>query len=159
MTDSQLAAFLRQTVEKELAPLRSLTPEQASTPRGGPESWSPKQELGHLLDSASNNHMRFVRAALDGDYAGPGYAQNGWVELHGYHNLPWETLVELWRLYNELLAALIERVPAAAFDAECRIGSDPPATLRFVVTSYILHIQHHVDQILKRPEITQYKPA
>jgi hypothetical protein len=156
MTDGELAGFLWLTIEKELPGLRSLTPEQASTPRGGPGSWSPKQELGHLIDSASNNHMRFARAALDGAYAGPGYEQNGWVELHGYQDLPWETLVEFWLRYNELLAALIERIPAAAFDVECRIGSDLPKTLRYVVTSYILHIQHHVDQILKRPEITQY---
>jgi hypothetical protein len=154
--DDELAGFLRRTVEKELPELRSLTPEQASTPRGGEVSWSPKQELGHLIDSASNNHMRFVRAALDGVYEGPGYEQNGWVNLHGYQGMPWETPIEFWRRYNELLAELIERIPASAFDAECRIGPGIPAALRVVVTSYVLHIQHHVDQILKRPEITKY---
>lgn len=153
--DNQLASFLRQTIEKELPLLRNLTQEQASTPRG-PGAWSPKQELGHLIDSAANNHMRFVRAALHGNYEGPGYEQNGWVDIHGYQELPWETLLDFWRQYNAVLAALIERIPPAAYDAQCRIGSDAPVPLRFVVRSYVLHIQHHIDQILKRPSITRY---
>ena len=157
---ADLSSLLMQTIETELLFLRGLSPEQASTPRGGVESWSPKQELGHLIDSASNNHIRFVRAALSGDYEGPGYAQNGWVELHGYRDLPWETLVDFWRQYNLLLAALIERIPPAAFDAECRIGSNPPVSLEYLIEDYVLHMRHHIDQMLRRPVITQYgKPA
>ena len=41
--------------------------------RTGPDSWSPRQELGHLIDSAANNHIRFVRAATEPEFSGPGY--------------------------------------------------------------------------------------
>jgi hypothetical protein len=100
--------------------------------------------------------MRFVRAALHGNYEGPGYEQNAWVDIHGYQDLPWELLIDFWQQYNKLLANVIERIPEAACDAECRIGSDAPVTLRWVITGYVLHMQHHIDQILKRPAITQY---
>ncbi len=59
--------------------------------------WTRKQILGHLIDSALNNHQRFVRAALDGTYEGPSYQQEGWVEMHGYGSMEWSALLEHWR--------------------------------------------------------------
>lgn len=49
--------------------------------------WSRKEILGHLIDSALNNHQRFVRAALESRYEGPAYAQTGWVNMHGYGSM------------------------------------------------------------------------
>ena len=45
-----------------------------------PGKWSPKQVLGHLIDSASNNHQRFVRAQFTDDLVFAGYQQEPWVE-------------------------------------------------------------------------------
>ena len=73
--------------------------------------WTRKQILGHLLDSAANNRQRFVRAAIDGAYTGPGYAQDAWVELHGYTHLAWKTLVEWWNVEHDILMAVVERIP------------------------------------------------
>jgi hypothetical protein len=47
-----------------------------------PSTWSPKEELGHLLDSAANNHQRIVRAQLENNSAMPGYDQNRWVAVN-----------------------------------------------------------------------------
>ncbi len=59
-----------------------------------PSSWSPKEELGHLLDSAANNHQRIVRAQFEDNPAMPGYEQNRWVEVHGYQRRDWNELIE-----------------------------------------------------------------
>lgn len=40
-----------------------------------PGGWSRKQVLGHLIDSASNNHPRFVRSILQDSLDFPGYDQ------------------------------------------------------------------------------------
>ena len=122
----------------------------------GPASWTPKEELGHLIDSAANNHQRFVRAALDGEYAGPGYAQNAWVAIHGYRDMPWNTLVGFWFDYNQLLAGVIENIPSEKLAAPCSVGSGQPVTLGFLITDYVKHMQHHLDHILAREMVTPY---
>jgi len=58
--------------------------------------------LWALLDSAANNRQRFVRAAIDGQYAGPGYEQGAWVAAHGYSDKPWDTLLRWWQAEHEI---------------------------------------------------------
>ena len=95
--------------------------------------WSRKEILGHLIDSALNNHQRFVRAALAGAYDGPSYQQEGWVAMHGYEYMPWSVLLEHWLGQNQLLCEVVERIPEERFDALCRIGESAPVTLRFLL--------------------------
>jgi len=91
---TDLALGIAHTIERELPNLRTLSDERASFTRG-PGKWSAKEELGHLIDSAANNHIRFVRGALEPQLQGPGYAQDDWVRLHGYSKMPWDTIVDL----------------------------------------------------------------
>lgn len=110
--------------------------------------WSRKEILGHLIDSALNNHQRFVRASLDGSYDGPSYKQKEWVDIHGYQSIAWEVLVEHWRLQNELLSNVVERIPENHLEAMCRVGNDAPVTLEFLIEDYLNHLNHHVRQIV-----------
>src|SRR5277367_5727732 len=117
-----LAQELETAVAEESRSLSAFTEEQASQRSEGLESWSRKEELGHLIDSAVNNHVRFVRASLEPDFAGPGYDQDGWVKVHGYHDLPWLDLIEFWRQHNQILVHLIGLIPAPSLETLCRIG-------------------------------------
>lgn len=113
-------------------------------------AWTRKEVVGHLIDSALNNHQRFVRAALQGHYTGPGYEQNGWVEMHGYGEMAWSDLLEHWRRQNELLARVVERVPASRLGSACVVGDGMVAvTLEFLIDDYIAHMKGHLDQIEK----------
>jgi hypothetical protein len=112
-----------------------------------PGGWTRKQIVGHLLDSAANNRQRFVRAAIDGAYAGPGYAQDEWVAAHGYESQEWQTLVRWWRVEHEILAAVVDRIPEARLDASCTVGNSGPVTLHFLVEDYIAHQKHHFAQL------------
>lgn len=152
----QLANFLRDTLAKELPNLSALSETAASAQPCGPDSWSPKQELGHLIDSAANNHIRFVRAALEPELAGPSYAQNEWVNLHAYQDKPWTTTLFFWHAYNTFLVDLISRIPEDKLTTPCTIGSAVPCTLRFLIDDYVLHLQHHIDHLLQRAAITPY---
>jgi hypothetical protein len=156
---AHLAQSLERAVSFESVNLRVLTDEDAAARPSGPDSWSRKEELGHLIDSAVNNHVRFARASLENEYSGPTYDQDAWVRAHGYHELPWLWLLDAWRQHNELLAHLVKRIPEERLDASCRIGSAAPVTLRFLVEDYILHMQHHLDHVLGREKITQYPGA
>ena len=151
----ELSVLLRETIDRERPHLLEVSEERASKAVGGPDKWSPKEELGHLIDSATNNHVRFVLATVDGEFRGSGYAQDHWVRAHGYRDLPWGMLVDLWYPYNLLLAQVVERIPEEHLRNRCVIGWGV-LTLGFVIEDYVRHMRHHLDHILLRDPITPY---
>jgi hypothetical protein len=155
----QLANLLRDTLAQELPNLSALSEIAASTQPSGPNSWSTKQELGHLIDSAANNHIRFVRAAIEPELTGPSYAQNAWVQTHAYHEKPWTTTLFFWHAYNTFLVELIAHIPPDKLTTPCTIGSSEPSSLRFLIEDYVLHLQHHLDHLLQRAAVTPYPAA
>ncbi len=112
------------------------------------DKWSLKEILGHLLDSASNNHQRIVRMQERPDIGAFGYAQVHWVASQHYQERPWQDLVELWYQVNRHLAHVISHIDPSALEHHCDMGYDAPATLRFVVQDYLRHVRHHLEQIL-----------
>jgi hypothetical protein len=153
-----LSRQLEDRIESDLPFLRAVSEEAAGRkPTSG--GWSPKEELGHLIDSAINNHTRFVTAGIGSEYRGPGYAQDEWVRLHGYSEVPWEKLVSWWFAQNQILVQLIARIPEEKLANLCHIGAHPVASLRFIIEDYGVHLQHHVDHLLSRPVITPYPQA
>ena len=109
--------------------------------------WSRKQVLGHLIDSASNNHQQFVRAALQASLDFPGYDQDGCVRVQAVEEADWTLLVSLWAGYNRYLAHVIAHLPVSKLETLCRIGLDEPVTLRFLAEDYLRHLLHHLGQI------------
>ena len=145
-----LARLFRVELDSLHAALVALPPELADTP-WRPDGWTRKQIVGHLLDSASNNRQRFVRASVDGHYEGPGYAQDEWVAAHGYAGLPWETLLRWWQAEHEILAAVVDRIPENRLGASCVVGDHEPVTLRFLFEDYLTHQRGHFAQLAPPP--------
>jgi hypothetical protein len=110
-------------------------------------NWSPKEELGHLLDSAANNHQRIVRAQMEDKLAMPGYEQNRWVSIHAYQKRDWAELIELWTALNRQLLRAAEAVPDSAWPHTLSIGGGEPVTLQFVFEDYVRHMLHHLEHI------------
>jgi len=143
---TELAREFREELRKLHAILLGLDPGLVDVPwRVG--GWTRKQIVGHLLDSATNNRQRFVRAATDGRYAGPQYAQEAWVAAHGYAEQDWETLLRWWQTEHEILAAVVDRIPEDRLQAECAVGGDAPVTLRFLIEDYLAHQRWHFGQM------------
>jgi hypothetical protein len=126
--------------------LRGLSQDTVAS-RSAPSAWSPKEELGHLLDSAANNHQRIVRAQLEDNPAMPGYEQNRWVAMHAYQSRDWEELIELWRALNRQLLAAAEAVPDSAWSRSLTVDGSEPLTLQFVFEDYVAHMVHHLEHI------------
>ena len=112
-----------------------------------PVKWSPKEELGHLLDSAANNHQRIVRTQLEDEPKMPGYDGNAWVKLHKYQHRDWPEMIELWHALNQQLLAAAEAVPDPAWPRTCTIADSLPLTLKFVFEDYVDHMVHHLRHI------------
>lgn len=158
-----IAALLRAAVAEALPMLRSIS-EGDSQRRRQPTAWSPREIIGHLIDSASNNHGRFVRAALEDTLVFPPYDQEAWVALHEYHDQPWHGLLDRWTAFNEQIAGLIERIPRAALMRQrtthnlhriaWRTVPDGIATsLDYFVRDYIGHLRHHLAQIASTVDV------
>ena len=146
-----IADDLLQTAEAAVTRLRSLSDARAAEPRA-PGKWSPKQVIGHLVDSAANNHQRFVRAQQDAELVLPGYAQDHWVATQGYQESSWDDIITLWRAYNRYLAHVIGRIPEGQREVRCTIGANAPITLAFLAYDYVVHLRHHLAQVGALPD-------
>ena len=115
--------------------------------------WSRKQILGHLIDSASNNHQRFIRGQHDHELVTPNYAQNKWVETERFNDRDWNELVQFWLAYNRHLLHIMSHAAPESLDSIIRIGDNVPVSLEFVMIDYVSHMKHHLKQLGVRTAI------
>jgi len=126
--------------------LAAISRERAAT-RPSPDAWSANEELGHLIDSAANNHQRIVRAQLEDKLALPGYDGDRWVALHGYHLREWTDLIALWRTANAHLLSAAEAAPESAWAHTLSVDGSEAITLGFLVDDYVVHMSNHLRHI------------
>ncbi len=138
--------LLRQLLDHMPARLRAL-PADKVTHKPAPNTRSPKEELGHLLDSAANNHQRIVRVQLQEKPAMPDYDGDAWVALHRYQERDWESLIGLWLALNRQLLAAAAAARPSAWGCTCTIGDSGPLTLQFVFDDYVRHMLQHLRHI------------
>ena len=136
---------LKQIVAKAPTLLMVISPKEASKqPAVG--KWSKKQELGHLVDSACNNHQRIVRVQLETEPSLPGYDGNRWVALHDYQGMDWNEIIGLWLVMNEHLLRAASAISPEAGERGLTLGGKP-MTLGFLVEDYVNHLLHHLQHI------------
>lgn len=140
-----MVSSLSSIVAIALPRLQSI-PEDIAAQKPAPGKWSKKEILGHLIDSAANNHQRFVRLQLQPELTLPGYDQDNWVRLNRYQQTSWSEIVTLWSAYNRHLATVIESLDD---DARGHVWHSPEGdvTLEFIATDYVRHLLHHLKQI------------
>ncbi len=141
-----IAKNLKEAIENARPRLEAMSESHAAA-KAKPEKWSAKEIIGHLIDSAANNHQRFVRAQMGVTALQPyRYAQDHWVNVQQYQSADWQALVSLWYFYNMHLAHVIAGMQTEFLENELDVW-DEPATLRFVAEDYVRHLNHHLDQI------------
>lgn len=121
--------------------------EQKAAAKPAPDKWSMKEILGHLIDSAANNHQRFVRMQFTKRLDLVGYDGDEWVRLQRYQDRPWREIVDLWQMYNRHLVWLIRNVDSAAFKNLWRAPEGNDVDLEFVMRDYLVHMRHHLEAI------------
>jgi len=149
---------LREVLKTAQPILESMSDLDAKKPYA-PGKWSHKQVISHLVDSASNNHQRFTRAALAGFLKTTSYDADGLTALQKPDELDWQTLVRLWVNYNLFLAHVIERLPVSRAEVPCEVAGDITGTLSFIVRDYLEHLKHHVNQAAGLDLASRYTAA
>ena len=152
----------KQTIDAAVPRLRAISESESEVPRAE-DDWSSKQIIGHLIDSAANNHARFVLGQLKNDLVFPGYDQDGWVRTNHYQEAPWSQLVDLWRAYNLHLQHVMAHAAKQKLTTPCSLHTLPEiafktipqseaVTLECLMKDYVDHLKHHLDQIFTRGE-------
>ena len=132
-------------LKKASASLSSISAEDAAY-QSAPEQWSKKQELGHLVDSACNNHQLIVRAQVEEEPSLPDYDGDRWVMLHDYQAMKWQQIVERWQIMNEQLLRAASKISSQTAERRLTVG-EKSMTLGFLVKDYVDHMLHHLRHI------------
>jgi len=159
----QFLADFRETIVGATARLGKITPEE-SRRKVDDAAWAPIEILGHLVDSAANNHQRFVRAQFTDDLVFSGYEQDQWVSSQKYRDESWSEVIQLWSSYNLHLIHVASAIPEDVLTkprsrhtldqiAFNLVDKNDPATLEYLIRDYLDHLRHHLDQIFA--EVTE----
>jgi len=122
--------------------------EARTTVRPQPGKWCAREVLGHLIDSACNNHRRFIIGQSPDTTTFEGYKQEEWVSRQRYHEVPWLELVALWSAYNRHLAHVMRSTsPEAATRSAMSPDGSGQVTVTYLMVDYVRHLRHHLAQI------------
>jgi hypothetical protein len=125
--------------------LKNFTKEEFSK-KPAPAKWSKKEVIGHLIDSATNNHQRFVRIQFEHEPLIM-YAQNEWNACSRYQEMDGNHVIDFWATYNLHLLEVIKRIPPESLTRK-GIANEKTNTLAWFITDYVEHMEHHLRQVV-----------
>ena len=138
--------------------LIKLIPQEEFNHKPRPTKWSKKELLGHLIDSAYNNHQRFLRAEGQGNLIFLGYDQDEWVIRNDYQSRTKEEVLETWISVHHHLGCLIKGLSKEVLHQETTnhnfhkicmnlLEVGQPITLSYLIWDYLFHLEYHLNQI------------
>ena len=117
------------------------------------DKWTLKEIIGHLIDSASNNHQRFVRLQLYRDIEFPDYKRDEWLRIQNHRDMQFSDILTLFIYFNKLLANIISNVDEGSLQNKWNIAWDENSsfiTLERLITHYISHMNTHLIHFRER---------
>lgn len=111
-----------------------------------PDKWSKKEIIGHLIDSATNNHQRFIRGQFE-NIPEIRYDQNKWNEYSFYQQIDSKQIISFWTIYNKQLIEIIKLIPTENLKRQIKVGENL-LTIEFLIADYVEHMEHHLNQVI-----------
>lgn len=114
------------------------------------DKWSKKEILGHLIDSAANNHHRFIKAQFSpSPFFVDGYAQNDWVRMQNYNEKDTNELINFWKVYNEHILFIMQNTPEEnlILVLKAEDSFENADNLFLLMKDYVDHMDHHLNKI------------
>jgi len=149
---------LHNIIQQALPQLQSIDQKEFNL-KPSVSKWSKKELMGHLIDSACNNHQRFLRAEQQGNLIFWGYDQDHWVVKNNYQNRDLEEVLATWLAVNQHLGYLIKGLSEELLNKETTehnfhkicmnlLQEKEISTLSYLVWDYLFHIEYHLNQII-----------
>lgn len=112
-------------------------------------SWSKKEILGHLIDSGLNNLQRFTEIQFETKPLKiKKYNQDKLVLANDYQNADLLELIGFWLSINKRIIHLMLMQTEETLRYEVEIDDDYN-NLKFIMTDYVNHMKHHINQIVQ----------
>lgn len=148
MDFSNVTNGINQYIDKWEQKLINL-PVETITQKRNKQNRTIKQILGHLIDSAANNHQRMIRLQYNAKLVFPDYQQDNdlWIALQDYQNEDWFTIIQLWKYYNLHMIQVIKSVDQTKLDNSWQSFENITVTLRQMIEGYLGHIELHLNEI------------
>ena len=112
-----------------------------------PGKWSKKEIIGHLIDSATNNHHRFVRGQFE-ETPRITYDQNKWNESNYYDKIDGKQIISFWAAYNKQLLELFKQIPKEKLNNKVNSSGEDTYTIGYLIMDYVRHLEHHLQQVV-----------
>jgi hypothetical protein len=111
--------------------------------------WSKKEILGHLIDSAIHNLVRFTEINyVEKPYQHRSYSQTDLVNLNQYQTMDTDELIQLWLSLNKQIIRVFKKVDDKALNFQIILDDQSVIDLKFLMTDYVEHLEYHVNQII-----------
>jgi hypothetical protein len=151
----ELAKYLAALTESASAATGRLSEKEWREPYATGK-WTRLEVLGHLVDSAAQNHQRFARALHQESIMMASYEGDAQVRVQHYAEAPIVALAQTWRAYNGLLRFVLAQISTDKEQTACSIGAFAPMSLRELAFDYVAHLEHHLRQILSGRDTLAY---
>ncbi|MFD1177955.1 DinB family protein [Paenibacillus puldeungensis] len=138
-------------VEKYREPLRISMLNDDFARKADQRKWSKKEILGHLCDSAANNHLRFIQLLGSSQIVQiQSYDQNLWVAANNYQDglMSCQDVLELWTLLNKQIASVVQSYADEDFTKQVELSDGRKETAAWLIEDYVEHMIHHLKAIL-----------
>lgn len=124
-------------------------PIEVRTDRVNNQNRTVKQILGHMIDSACNNHQRIVRLQYNQELDFPDYRQDNdtWIEIQKYQTEDWSLMINLWKFYNLHISHLFLHVDEKCLTNSWTDFEGTKVTLREMIEGYLVHLELHLFEI------------
>lgn len=141
---------LETIVENYSARMSSIAEAEFSS-KPQPGKWSKKEVVGHLIDSGQNNLRRFICGQYEETPPKIVYQQDFWVAANGYQEYSQENIINLWKLTNGQISAVLKNMPSENYLNTVKTDrySETEKTLEWLAADYVKHMKHHLNQIFE----------
>lgn len=126
-----------------------LLPDEVLIEKRNTQNRTIKEIIGHLIDSASNNHQRIIRLQYNPTLEFPDYRQDNeiWIHLQSYQTGNWQNLLDLWKFYNYHLVHVFQNINPEYLSNTWTDFEGTVVSLEEMVTGYLFHINLHLGEI------------
>mgnify|MGYP000031661517 CR=1 FL=1 len=127
--------------------------ERITSLRISQDKWTLKEIIGHLIDSASNNHQRFIRFQLSEVLEFPDYRGSEWLRIQKHQNMKFLELLLLFYYYNKLIVNIILNMDEKCLENKWNINWDENSTFitfEKLIIHYVNHMKSHLTHFRER---------